>query len=980
MTTTAPNAPPPEREPRRRGAAWGALLVAAFTIAFLWGPITRTDEVMVPAHLAQQSSLTRVDKSLSGDDPAAMAAYDTWSTWVPNVLFSRSEIAAGRLPTWNGLSGPGAPHLADLSTAVFSPFSAPWYVLEPRNAALVSSFARLFLLGFFTFLFLRELRLGFAASVAGAIVFEFAGANVVNLFNPTSAAAVLLPAGLFLVERMMRSTERALVAGPGTSVGSGASWGTAAGLAIAIAVGFFAGHFETFCFASILVLAWALARFAHIGQRERWTKDARRELGRTSLRILVALVVAASIAGIQLLPWREHVRTEGRPGGMSAFFVPHDWTLQAFPDLLGGPTAAFQGIGGFAHRGLLSGYVGALALFLALSALVLVRRRRATWFFAVAGATWLAHRPVREAQLDLSPWAANVALWTGPLAFAISIAVLAALALDHVVSERRTASARLALVLLVCGTAFTWIFRENAAALADEAMGWAISRSELDASDDPLPFHELASRAHVDLMSAMFFAGLLCVVVAIAMRPSAWRSVLVLATALAAFAQTGWLMRASHPTAPERMLYPRTEAVEKLAKATEGKTFFVLDKSWLAPIPPSTHLPLGLRQLAMGDRKSAQRSAHLSRTMLASRTDRPKALERGLQILGAELVLEQNRWDDAEMSTDAARVGAPFPSGEILPGAEFVQHFVDRRAQSTPFGFQWITPGARNECTFTVTIEDAQTGDVYVRKVFAPGDLRPRGQKQMPCSIEFPEEKRKWGRKLVMRIASDDAVSGRAWRVLCKTRRAEETDSHAADWRAEQGSKRVDGQLALQPDDDASTFLFEEQIASYALRRCPGASRFRTVGRAVRSAPGDDALAVLARPAFDPRTMVVVETTDEQVVRAQPISDETTRPEILSETNTEVKLQADRASPGWLVASIAWYPGWRARVNGAEVPLYCANYAFTALALPAGANVVELEFRPGSVRNGARMSGVGLLGLACMLGAAFVARRRRSRA
>jgi hypothetical protein len=609
---------------------------------------------------------------------------------------------------------------------------------------------------------------------------------------------------------------------------------------------------------------------------------------------------------------------------------------------------------------------------LALSALVLSRSRGATWFFALAGAAWFVHRPLRDAEADLSPWAVNAVVWSAPLLFAFSIAVLAAFALDQIAAGQRAASARLALVVTLCGAGFLWIFRERAATLATEVM-------PAFGPEDPAVFARLTSRAHVDLISATFFAGLLCVVLASAMRPGAWRSTLVLATALAIFAQTGWLLRTTHPTAPERMLYPRTEAVEKLAKATEGKTFFVHDTTGPTPIPADTHVALGLRQLALGEPASTRRCSRLLGNLLPAdgARARPKAVERALQIFGVELVLERNRWDDVDLAAGgAAAPGAPFPSAEILPEAPIVQRFVDRRASNTPFGFQWITGGSRNECTFTVTIEDAQTGEVFVRQVFAPGELRPRGQKQMPCSIEFPEEKRKSGRRLALRIESGDAAAGRAWSVLCRTHHADVDESEDPDWRAEQGGKPIEGRIALQPDDDPSPFLFEEQIAGYALRRVPGAARFRTVGRAHPTANEAESMAVVQRPAFDPRTMVVLEGADAAVVSAVPVSEEVTRPEIVSEVNGRVLLRANRATPGWLVASIAWYPGWRARLNGREVPIYCANHAFTGLALPAGENLVELEFAPRSVRDGAWMSGVGLLGLLGMLGAGFAARRR----
>ena len=51
-------------------------------------------------------------------------------------------------------------------------------------------------------------------------------------------------------------------------------------------------------------------------------------------------------------------------------------------------------------------------------------------------------------------------------------------------------------------------------------------------------------------------------------------------------------------------------------------------------------------------------------------------------------------------------------------------------------------------------------------------------------------------------------------------------------------------------------------------------------------------------------------------------------------------------APGWMVTGQAWYPGWRAWVNGREVETTRAyNYLFT-LRIPAGASEVRIEYRP----------------------------------
>jgi hypothetical protein len=60
-----------------------------------------------------------------------------------------------------------------------------------------------------------------------------------------------------------------------------------------------------------------------------------------------------------------------------------------------------------------------------------------------------------------------------------------------------------------------------------------------------------------------------------------------------------------------------------------------------------------------------------------------------------------------------------------------------------------------------------------------------------------------------------------------------------------------------------------------------------------------------------------------------------------------VRVQLDGRG-GFLVLSDVWFPGWVCRVDGVEVPIYRANHAFRAVALPAGAREAVFAFEPRS--------------------------------
>lgn len=72
-------------------------------------------------------------------------------------------------------------------------------------------------------------------------------------------------------------------------------------------------------------------------------------------------------------------------------------------------------------------------------------------------------------------------------------------------------------------------------------------------------------------------------------------------------------------------------------------------------------------------------------------------------------------------------------------------------------------------------------------------------------------------------------------------------------------------------------------------------------------------------------------------------------------------VRASAPAPATLVLSDTWFPGWRARIDGREAPLVRADYAFRAVALPAGRHEIEFTFRPRWLATGAMVSALALV-------------------
>lgn len=106
-----------------------------------------------------------------------------------------------------------------------------------------------------------------------------------------------------------------------------------------------------------------------------------------------------------------------------------------------------------------------------------------------------------------------------------------------------------------------------------------------------------------------------------------------------------------------------------------------------------------------------------------------------------------------------------------------------------------------------------------------------------------------------------------------------------------------------------------------------------------------------ARPMISPEARIVV------APEARIVVDEPAR----------VVVAASTGAPAWLVLTDTWFPGWRARLDGAEVPLRRADHAFRAVALLPGRHEVEFAFTPRGLALGAGITLAALAVVAVLL-------------
>ncbi len=98
-------------------------------------------------------------------------------------------------------------------------------------------------------------------------------------------------------------------------------------------------------------------------------------------------------------------------------------------------------------------------------------------------------------------------------------------------------------------------------------------------------------------------------------------------------------------------------------------------------------------------------------------------------------------------------------------------------------------------------------------------------------------------------------------------------------------------------------------------------------------------------------------------------------------TANAVDISVNATSPGWVVLTDVWYPGWQAKVDGLDVPVEQADYAYRAIKVETGQHTISMQFRPNSWTTGRLISLLSALavigGLAVLLAWPWIKRSRR---
>lgn len=491
-------------------------------------------------------------------------------------------IKQGQMPLWNPYNFSGTPLLANLQSSVFFPTGA-LFLLTPYLPAWITQVILLpLLLSFFSYIFLRSLKLSKIAALFGAIALS-------NLSYLTVWAeqivviqsALFLPLILWLINK-----QKFLWAAP------------------LLAFSIFGGHIQTSVYVYLIVFAYAL--FKNTPARE----------------LLLTLVFSVTMSSMQLIPSLELYWLSARETLQSQLLFqsstfPWQNLITPFaPDFFGNPaTNNFRGI----DYGNFQGFFGVVALVLSLFAAINFRRNKTTLFFLLLGIAGLV--------FALWPFALVFEIFKIPIlssgypsrmifVFQFSFAILAAFSMDLLLKgERSKIFPLLVIVGLVYIVSFTATF------VLPEAK-WQITRNNLI-----LPI-SLFLATSVIILSAKFLP----------------RKILVCLIILAVF-DYSYFFNKYQPFTPAKFVFPKHPVFSEIVKNNKLSRYMGFDRAYIDSnfatyyriYSPEGYDPLYPRRYSelLSQRKNVQRSDAIVPQ------ENSESRDKLLDILGVKLVIDK---------------------------------------------------------------------------------------------------------------------------------------------------------------------------------------------------------------------------------------------------------------------------------------------------------------------------------------------------
>jgi hypothetical protein len=985
------------------------------------------------AHRVSSShSALRVALSRPALHAAAVVAFYSvvFTVFFSPILFSHKILApgdgfnfhapffyAGRT-LWQPLLWGGYPLAADPQAMTFYPV-ALLFALVPRgyDAFIVSAYV---LAAAFAYGYAFRLTRSVFAALAGGLIYGMCGFLSAQLGHVSLVhTAAWAPAIFWSLEELRRRAS--------------AFWFAACAAAVACAG--LAGHFQIFTYALGLALLYTLTLTGLSA-----TRSLRRTgLMLSSLALGVAASSVQLVPTYELTQQGQRVSMSFTEF-VSFSLPPRHLVRLLFPYAFGGSPGSFYAtpyfdlwgppVGGWGATELAI-YVGVLPLALACVGLIAHRRERVAWFWAAAALLALALSagdalPLARAVFHLPAY--NKFRVPARHLFELALATSALASLGIASIERRTASTRLirlTIIITGCSLALTlFALFALTGTLRDEATRAGVAQLSF------APWRNTATLVPLVVLINGAFALLFW---SRRTTSGARRTLLLVAIALD-LASFGWFYEWRFTSPDAAMLAPPANAARYAELLRDTHQRMLPTRGVLMPREGSPPNVSALWKVPSASGYSALILARTSRLLdmtndggvaptWQNSTDRsldlfavryvaaPREEDMATQAGGPTQIVSQGvAWSASDLGValgkgcDAARpdaaeftlpaharadsvalVGALACSAAIKDDAPVLRiTATDDKGEAQT---QLLRAGAdtsewAHDCADVLPTISHRRAQVFESYTVEHGGARCEGHSYLArvrfqSARDIKSLRLEWiggsGSIDVKKISLIDETSSHATPVLSSERVVDPSRWHRA---GDAGGVAIFENLRARPRawlaSEVLTLAPDAALASIKTSRLPDGHPFDPARTALVE---ESANADKINSSTSARTSTISATPDAATDAANAAGAGVVS--IVRESDTALGLRVSANADSFLVLSDAYYPGWRATVDGREARIYQTDYALRGVRVPVGEHAIEFTYKPRSLRVGALVTALSVL--AVVLVSLLLARRGRTR-
>lgn len=863
-------------------------------------------------------------------DPGAPA----WQ-YEPSFALASNIYKSGGIPLWNPYIAIGIPFAADMLSALFFPLNFLVYFAPKHYFWSMLDFIllfRLFIAGFFTYCFMREIKVNKYGSFTSAIAFMFSGYFIFYINMTHLNVEILIPVLLFAFEKLikMQNIKYCFFS------------------AIVIAIAVFGGMPESTLFAFFLVSLYYFYRVFYESKKERNLAKVKEH----TFWFLSAFVLGILLSAALTLPFIEYLgqscHVHPQSTGLRSCTFSFDTISILVPYFFGWIHNTWSGL---SQHAILPG-IGILTFFFALCAFSKKNKKnQISLFFAGFAIFYL----LKTYGIPVINWIGYLPLFNVSIfpkycfpEFAFCMAVLAGIGIANIskLSFKRLLSQSLLIILIIVIFLIgnvdkilhnTWNFLDFGVEL------WILMN---------VGFALLILSV---LISVLYIASKGIV----NQRRMTYILILLLIVELFVFI----------PHFRPQRCDPFEPAPYIQFLKNDSEVFRVVGmNSLLYPNTAGAHEIFDIRQLMpmAVDRYSTFFRRTIDSTVTNRFTGKNLDIDnktvRFLNLLNVRYILTTSRLD-CPLLAEYSLIDDILDKGEII---SVKKNFVSKTQfdgktvlfehPPSRVNYQLIVPNGSVFLNFSIGLHSAtwspDKGDGVLFEIFI---VEPKNEQKLFSKYIDPKNKpqdRKWHNVEI------DLSNYTGERInLSLVTLPGPKNSTAYDWAGwgELYLKTPESEKRLKEFNKKFELVYDEEIKIY--KNNHAFPRSFIVHQVVVLKSKDDIFDKLKNEQFDLRNNIIIEKEPPEMgnlnryAHRSPFVDNSSS-EIKEYQYNKVMIDVNMENPGFLVLTDTYYPGWKVYVDGEEKKILVADYLFRAVFLEEGLHSVEFIYDPFSFKIG----------------------------